>query len=792
MVLQVCAICVQTESIQLLKKGGAKLKTYYTKCGKTFEKSSTADVTGYTIDKNDKECANCPFQVEVTEGYPPVHKRWECRAGSQKPNKNNEWVGSVEDKNTIRINSLDNNFLEFIIEYCEEHPDLSAGYNQDLADCRRTISISCSQNKKGIAAKKAIIEKFFTIKADPEVKEPAEKEWTPKCPYLSSIGQKCVNCSLHFKLIDKREFANEADSKKYYDEICFKDFDKCETYQKIYFEQMNDDNEDCNCQDCCNSSWYTGLKQHDGQTHTFCQVKKEEIERPGIACEWFNRKKHIENCINCISCQPSEKGEDHPFQYKCYNAFHRVGYDWYFDKSAIACENFEKKGENEVNCKIISCSFNNGEGGCGFEEDDANNDLFETLAEEALKLNCKNKELKTALENIQKEQKVSKPIEYTLIDVKDRCPKEKEDCSYFCKHNGGCALLLMKGHALESVVESHGEVDCHVYRMKVEPYDKQKEIATIETAIDAPVSNSLQEFDYSSVDNDTASFLQDKANKINEIRIKSVIAIGKEFKEAQEKLSNNKSGTFQVWVKSLGFDPKTAYNYINGFNYIMENFHNIEDAENIQPSLLFAVSKPSAPAELQKAVMEGDITTHKQYKDLEAKLKAEQEAARSASQAIEAAVGRMNEAEKEAQKLEAEKRSIYEAYQKDVKTLREQLEEAKQNSDPEKVKELEKSIETYQQQLDDMSEMLEEKDRQLNEQPIEVKATKVEEVIPEELKQAVVDNVVSNINKFLNISAQEYKIFIAAGRADTDKYLDIIDDFMFFISGIRKEINQKG
>lgn len=139
------------------------LKTYYTKCGREFKKSSTASVTGYEIDENDKECAECPFQVEITKGYPEkVHERWECRAGSKKPNQTNDWYGSLEDKNTISIRSLHNDFLEAVMEYCKSTDDISASYNQDLEDCRRVISVSCSQNKKGIAAKKVLIEKFFS------------------------------------------------------------------------------------------------------------------------------------------------------------------------------------------------------------------------------------------------------------------------------------------------------------------------------------------------------------------------------------------------------------------------------------------------------------------------------------------------------------------------------------------------------------------------------------------------------------------------------------------------------
>jgi hypothetical protein len=195
---------------------------YWTKCGRQFEKNSTASVTGYTIDlKEDltplgelkvaefNKCIECPFRVEVTEGWPPVFKRWECRAGSKEPNHTNDWVGSIEDKNTISINSLDNNFLESIIEYCKDHLDVSAGYNADhLEDCRRTLSISCSSNKKGIAAKKALIEKFFPATEDmlkihnaitnnQKQEEPAPETGKQTIDKLWAIFVKCEACS-HF------------------------------------------------------------------------------------------------------------------------------------------------------------------------------------------------------------------------------------------------------------------------------------------------------------------------------------------------------------------------------------------------------------------------------------------------------------------------------------------------------------------------------------------------------------------------------------------------------------------
>lgn len=162
--------------------------TYYTKCGREFKKSTNAGVTGYLLPEGDKECENCPFQIKVTEGYSnPVFKRWECRAESKPPNKTDDYNGSTTDKLTISIRSLHNEFLELVLEYCKAQPDLNASYNQDLEDCRRVISVSCSPNKKGIAAKKALIEKFFPV--DKVDEEQTETETCEACVYGIDFGE---------------------------------------------------------------------------------------------------------------------------------------------------------------------------------------------------------------------------------------------------------------------------------------------------------------------------------------------------------------------------------------------------------------------------------------------------------------------------------------------------------------------------------------------------------------------------------------------------------------------------
>lgn len=85
--------------------------------------------------------------------------------------------------------------------------------------------------------------------------------------------------------------------------------------------------------------------------------------------------------------------------------------------------------------------------------------------------------------------------------------------------------------------------------------------------------------------------------------------------------------TFGAWCESIGIHRKAAERLLQ-VSKLMDSSTPREEKvlEELSPSLLYAAAKPSAPAELVQAVKDGDITTHKRFKELEAKLKAEREA----------------------------------------------------------------------------------------------------------------------------------------------------------------------
>ena len=139
---------------------------------------------------------------------------------------------------------------------------------------------------------------------------------------------------------------------------------------------------------------------------------------------------------------------------------------------------------------------------------------------------------------------------------------------------------------------------------------------------------TTNDFNYSLVDVKTKEFLEERANIIYGIQSKSAYEIGKQLAKAQEELSTRGYGCFEEWYRSLGFKKTKAYEYINHYNFVCSQNEqtNIEKFENLPKVLQAQVSKPSANPEVNQAVFDGDVKTHKEYKELERRLKLKDQA----------------------------------------------------------------------------------------------------------------------------------------------------------------------
>lgn len=91
--------------------------------------------------------------------------------------------------------------------------------------------------------------------------------------------------------------------------------------------------------------------------------------------------------------------------------------------------------------------------------------------------------------------------------------------------------------------------------------------------------------------------------------------IGAFFKEAQEILSKNKTGSFQRFVEECGYNTKTVERMINRYNLIATNGRDIEYLETLPTRVLSAAGAKNAPPELTQAVVNGEIKTMKELEE---------------------------------------------------------------------------------------------------------------------------------------------------------------------------------
>ena len=132
------------------------------------------------------------------------------------------------------------------------------------------------------------------------------------------------------------------------------------------------------------------------------------------------------------------------------------------------------------------------------------------------------------------------------------------------------------------------------------------------------LSTKITQFDYSQLDTSTSEFLKLKEDSMRFIMTNATTQIGKELKEAQDRLSKDGYGCFEEWYVSLGFKTTNVYRLIQRFNLIdSSNLEETKLLEELPLSLTYEIAKPSVDQGLKENVLTGDITTFKEYKKLE-------------------------------------------------------------------------------------------------------------------------------------------------------------------------------
>lgn len=178
----------------------------------------------------------------------------------------------------------------------------------------------------------------------------------------------------------------------------------------------------------------------------------------------------------------------------------------------------------------------------------------------------------------------------------------------------------------------------------IDPVEEESAPAASVGGSSAPIP-SAPSFDFGADEQTNVLLLQDAQTFITGNMARIMAA-----KHAHDLCANNKNGTWGKWCDVVGISRDTGDNMV----HIAERFGNIQiegkPIFDVQPlKLLYAVAKPSAPAELVEQVKTGDITTYKEYQEAMAQIKAEKDRAAAAEAREEEAWNMVSKAQDEAQ-----------------------------------------------------------------------------------------------------------------------------------------------
>ena len=156
------------------------MTTYICKCGRRVKKSTDASTTGNRLSgyAPGHECWGCPYAMpygdfqwdESARTVSRETRGYECRM-SKTLTYASEFAGSIKDKCTCRVHSLDFDFLSQVSAWIKDtYPDreIFGSFSKDIrasdygSDGRYCLTITCTQNLKGVAAKRELLGQFFT------------------------------------------------------------------------------------------------------------------------------------------------------------------------------------------------------------------------------------------------------------------------------------------------------------------------------------------------------------------------------------------------------------------------------------------------------------------------------------------------------------------------------------------------------------------------------------------------------------------------------------------------------
>ena len=514
--------------------------TYICKCGRMVTKSTNADTTG---NRDTAGCEGCPyllpwgpFVYKESIGYVMDVHGYECRM-SKNIEYDTRFFGSVTDKCSCHIHSLDFDFLTRVIAWIREsNGELFASFSPDsvrpceyMGDGRYRMSIGCAQNKKGIAAKTAFLEQFF----GPDKRRLDMTPEEEKAHILAAIEA-------------GKEKARKGEKKKV-----------------DYIISQNLNNE-------CLYAYY----------------REEFWVWDRTLRKWF----------------VSEFARDQ------YNKYHQQ-FPSYSPEDFLSCTmDFDEMADYEVPHDCL----------------------------EALKA-CEPQKGDAEIAPCEKPTPTADSAPLSVPIASDAQPSMSRSAGAVVQKDGSDD----PASPTDAAPASHADAGSATQSLSAaEPASLEAESARLA-------------FDYSGLDDQTVADLHlaereyaggKKMAEMGLRRMADAVAIahdvlcGAVVHNVDNGQFAQKEDTFRRWCESIGVGKSTAYKLLQ-VSKLMDNSTPREQKvlEELSPSLLYAAAKPSAPTEVVQAVKDGDITTHKQYQEAMAQLKAEREAREKAEADLVAA-----------------------------------------------------------------------------------------------------------------------------------------------------------
>lgn len=669
------------------------MTTYICKCGRQVKKATNADNTG---NRDTEGCKGCPYLLPwgpdkyiEGQGYTKDVQGYECRM-SPTISYTTTYRGQANDKCTLHILSLDLDFLDEVQAWIYDNAadTLSAGFSRgsmrgiDFSDKGRySLSISCTQNKKGMAAKAALLERFFTngrVRKDKTLVQ-------EKAHILASIKKGKENASKMNYIIS--EHSNGLLYAYYKGLFWFwhKDQNKWvpSDFARLKYEQAKAKDGKITPEDILDNGEFFALEEYqvplklrtalEALTPADSKIPAPDAEGAGAE---ENTNEETADCL-CSTCTCTGCHEN------CFHNCTACG------NPVTECNSYQTEGEKSLpasseppeivdECSEPDCMCRT----CGRESCFAHGCAKECPAnaeESCLTVICP--EYIERTDTTCNCQTTAAPTGDAAVITDERAAKEQPrgvEISTTSESGADASTPLSESSSTQGPNSSPAPAS------RADAGAAEQSLSAAEPASLEAKDMNVPTFDYSGLDDQTAADVRlgerefIGGRKMTEVGIRRMadgVAIVHDALCSCDNLSQLKHGnrgeaSFGAWCNSVGLNRKAAERLLQVSKLFDDSSPRHQKLlETLGTSLLYEVAKPSAPAELVQAVKDGDITTHKQYQEALAEIRARDAKINDLLEMSEAADRRAEEAERK-------RKEANEGYAAVMETLRQAQEDA--------------------------------------------------------------------------------------------------------------------